>query len=174
LCAIRPDAAGRCPRPEARWRIIGHGSEEAGLTNPYLQNVPVAWARVSGSALLVAGAVLTAVLVHEVADLVVHAESRRAFSSSSLIFGLIQLALCGMCWQAGYRLALGRPDRSGTLFSRPAWFVIGTGFTVVTALMTYAIFAVRRPTLFDVQVLLSLGGIGVWCVVLAFRRRRSE
>lgn len=124
-----------------------------------------------GAALLVAGAVLTAVLVYEAADLVAHAESRRAFTSSSLIFGLIQLALCGMCWQAGYRLAFGRPGRSGTLFSRPAWFVVGTGFIVITAVMTYAIVTARRPTLLDVQVLLSLGGIGVWCIVLALRPR---
>lgn len=144
------------------------------MTNPYLRSVPVAWARVSGGALLVAGAVLTAVLVFEAADLLTHAESRRAFSSSSLIFGLIQLALCGMCWQAGYRLAFGRPGRSGTLFSRPTWFVVGTGFIVVTAVMTWAVFTARRPTLLDVQVLLFLGGIGVWCVVLAVRRPRSE
>ncbi|MFO1392201.1 MAG: hypothetical protein U1F09_00370 [Steroidobacteraceae bacterium] len=144
------------------------------MTNPYLQNVPVGWTRVGGAALLVAGAVLTALLVHEAADLVAHAESRRAFTSSSLIFGLIQLALCGMSWQAGYRLGFGKPDRSGMLFSRPAWFVIGTGFIVVTAVMAYAVFSARRPTLLDVQVLLFLGGVGVWCVVLALRRRRSE
>lgn len=144
------------------------------MTNPYLQTVPIAWARVSGAALLAAGGVLTAVLVHGVADLIAHAESRRALTSSSLIFGLIQLALCGMCWQAGYRLAFGKPDRSGTLFSRPAWFVVGTGFTVVTAVMAYAIFTARPATPFDLQVLLFLGGVGVWCVVLALRRRRSE
>ena len=144
------------------------------MANPYLQTVPAAWARAGGAALLAAGAVLTAVLVREAADLVAHAESRRAFTSSSLIFGLIQLALCGMCWQAGYRLAFGKPDGSGTLFSRPAWFVIGTGFTAVTSVMAYAILAARRPTLFDVQVLLFLGGVGVWCVVLALRRRRGE
>jgi len=40
--------------------------------------------------------------------------------------------------------------------------------------MAYAILAARRPTLFDVQVLLFLGGVGVWCVVLALRRRRGE
>jgi hypothetical protein len=28
--------------------------------------------------------------------------------------------------------------------------------------------------LFDVQVLLFLGGVGVWCLVLALRRRRGE
>jgi hypothetical protein len=141
------------------------------LTNPYLQAAPAAWARACGWAVMVAGAVLTAIIVYEAADLIVHAESRRAFSSSSLIFGLIQLALCGMCWQAGYRLAFGRSGRFETLFSRPAWFVIGTGFTAITALMTYAIITARRPTLIDVQVLLTLGGVGVWCIVLALRRR---
>jgi hypothetical protein len=141
------------------------------LTNPYLQAVPVVWARVGGAALLAAGAVLTALLVHAVADLVAHSESRRAFTSSSLIFDLIQLALCGMCWQAGYRLIFAKPGRPGTLFSRPAWFVIGTGFTVVTMVMAYAIITARRPTLLDVQVLLFLGGMGVWCIVLALRGR---
>ena len=142
------------------------------MTNPYLQTVPSAWARAAGAALLAAGAALTVVLLREATELVIHAESRRAFTSSSLIFGLIQLALCGMCWQAGYRLAFGKPDRSGTLFSRPAWFVIGTGFISLTSVMAYAIFVARRPTPFDVQVLLFLGGVGVWCVVLALRRRR--
>jgi hypothetical protein len=77
-----------------------------------------------------------------------------------------------MCWQAGYRLTLDRPDRSGTLFSRPAWFAIGTGLIVVTAVMAAVILAARRPTLLDTQVILFLGGIGVWCVVLALRRPR--
>jgi len=81
--------------------------------------------------------------------------------------------LCGICWQAGYRLAFNRPDRSGTLFSRPAWLAIGTGLVIITGLMATAIFAARRPTLLDVQVLLFLGGIGVWCVVLALRRNHD-
>ena len=51
-------------------------------------------------------------------------------TSSTLIFTLIQFTLCGICWQAGYRLAFDRPDRSGTLFSRPAWFAIGSGLIV--------------------------------------------
>ena len=33
--------------------------------------------------------------------------------------------------------------------------------------------AARRPTLLDVQVLLFLGGIGVWCVVLALKSMRG-
>ena len=45
---------------------------------------------------------------------------------------------------------------------------------LVTALMAGAIFTARRPTLFDVQVMLFLGGIGVWCVVLAVRRNGSD
>jgi hypothetical protein len=92
-------------------------------------------------------------------------------TSSSVIFGLILLALCGICWQAGYRLAFRRPDRSGTLFSRPAWFAIGTGLVVMIALMAATIIKVRRLTLIDFQVILFLGGIGVWCLVLAVRPR---
>ena len=105
-------------------------------------------------------------------DLVQHENVRREFTSSSLIFGLILLALCGICWQAGYRLVFGRPDRSGTLFSRPAWFAIGTGLVVITTLMAVVIVEARRPSLLDVQVILFLGGIGVWCLVLALRRPR--
>jgi len=140
------------------------------VTNPYLEPVASVWTRVAGIVLLIAGAGLTAVLGYAGFDVVAHAESRRTLTSSSVIFGLILLALCGICWQAGYRLAFSRPDRSGTLFSRPAWFAIGTGLIVVTALMAYAIFSVRRPTPIDYQVILFLGAIGVWCVVLALRR----
>ena len=140
------------------------------MTNPYLEPVASVWTRVAGIVLLIAGAGLTAVLGYAGFDVVAHAESRRTLTSSSVIFGLILLALCGICWQAGYRLAFSRPDRSGTLFSRPAWFAIGTGLIVVTALMAYAIFSVRRPTPIDYQVILFLGAIGVWCVVLALRR----
>jgi hypothetical protein len=100
----------------------------------------------------------------------VETQVRRSFNSSSLLFGLVLLALCGMCWQAGYRLAFGRSGGTGTLFSRPAWFFIGAGLTILTALMTYAILRSRSMTLLDGQVLLFLGGIGVWCIVLAFRR----
>jgi hypothetical protein len=91
-------------------------------------------------------------------------------SSSTLIFGLILLALCGICWQAGYRLAFRRPDRTGTLFSRPAWLAIGTGLVVITALMAGVIARGRGLTLLDVQIILFLGGIGVWCLVLGLRR----
>ena len=141
------------------------------MTNPYLEPVARTWARVAGIALLVAGAGLTVVLGFQLFDLVLHETVRRAFNSSSLIFGLILLALCGICWQAGYRLAFDRPDRSGTLFSRPAWFAIGTGLIVITMLMAAVIVESRRTSLLDVQVILFLGGIGVWCVVLALRRR---
>ena len=141
------------------------------MTNPYLEPVARTLARVAGIVLLVAGAGLTAVLGFQLFDLVLHETVRRAFTSSSLIFGLILLALCGICWQAGYRLAFDRPDRSGTLFSRPAWLAIGTGLIVITMLMAVVIVESRRTSVFDVQVILFLGGIGVWCVVLALRRR---
>jgi uncharacterized membrane protein YidH (DUF202 family) len=140
------------------------------MTSPYLTPVAGIWQRAAGITLLAAGAGLTAVLGLQLFDLAVDEQSRRAVTISTVIFGLILLALCGICWQAGYRLAFNRPDRSGTLFSRPAWLAIGTGLVVITALMAAAIYTARRPTLLDVQVLLFLGGIGVWCVVLGLRR----
>ena len=139
------------------------------MTSPYLMPVAAVWRRVAGIALLVAAVGLTAVLGGQFLDLAGHEQSRRAVTISTVIFALILLALCGICWQAGYRLVFDRPDRSGTLFSRPAWLAIGTGLVVITVLMAAAIFAARRPTMLDVQVLLFLGGIGVWCVVLALR-----
>jgi len=142
------------------------------VTNPYLTPVTTVWRRIAGIALLLAAAGLTAVLAHDIIDFLAQEPGRRALTSSSLIFALILLALCGICWQAGYRLAFNRPDRSGTLFSRPAWLAIGTGLVVVTALMAAVILAARRPTLFDVQVILFLGGIGVWCLLLGLRRHR--
>ena len=141
------------------------------MTSPYLTPVAAVWRRVAGMTLLVAGVGLTAVLGGQLFDLVGNQQSRRAVTISTVIFGLILLALCGICWQAGYRLAFNRPDRSGTLFSRPAWLAIGTGLVVITVLMAAAIYTARRPTLLDVQVLLFLGGIGVWCAVLALRRK---
>ena len=141
------------------------------MTNPYLEPVAPRWARVAGIALLLAAAGLTVTLGYMAFDRITGIGSQGAFTSSTLVFGLILLALCGMCWQAGYRLAFRRPDRSGMLFSRPAWFAIGAGLVVITALMAGVILKVRRPTLLDVQVILTLGGIGVWCLVLALRRR---
>jgi len=139
------------------------------MTNPYLEPVASVWGRIAGIALLVAGAGLTLVLGHSLFGLLGDEERRRSFTSSSMIFGLVLLALCGICWQAGYRLAFQRPDRTGTLFSRPAWLAIGTGLVVITASMVVAISQVRQMTLLDLQVLLFLGGIGVWCLVLSFR-----
>jgi len=140
------------------------------VTSPFLEPVAAVWARVAGIAMLVAGAGLSAVLGYLVFDVVVHEQSRRALTSSSVIFGLVLLALCGICWQAGYRLAIRRSERPGALFSRPAWLAIGTGLIVITALMAAVILRARGPTLLDLQVILFLGGIGVWCLVLALRR----
>jgi hypothetical protein len=140
------------------------------VSNPFLEPVRAVWGRVAGILLLASATGLTAILVHEAFDRVTDAASRRTFNSSSMLYGLVLLALCGICWQAGYRLAFQKPDRSGSLFSRPAWFAIGTGLLVITMLMAGLIIQARTPTLLDVQVVLSLGGIGVWCLLLAFRR----
>lgn len=121
-------------------------------------------------ALLVAASGLTAALGLGLADFATHAASRRTLTSSTIVFALILLALCGICWQAGFRLVFNRGGQP-TLFARPTWFAIGTALIVMAALMAAVIFPARRPTLLDYQVILSLGAFGVWCLVLAFRAR---
>ncbi len=140
------------------------------MSNPYLEPVTLLWARIAGIALLVAASGLTVVLGLGIADFAAHAASRRTLTSSTVVFALILLALCGICWQAGFRLAFNRRGGQPTLFSRPAWFAIGTALVVMSALMAAVILPVRRPTFLDYQVILSLGAFGVWCLVLAFRR----
>jgi hypothetical protein len=144
------------------------------VKSPYLEPVATVWGRIAGILLLACGAGLTAALGYALFGFAVDEESRRSVTSSTLIFALLLLALCGICWQAGFRLAFNRPDRSGTLFSRPAWFAIGSGLIVVAALMAFAIFSVRRPTGIDYWVIVTLGALGVWCIILAFRRRQSR
>jgi hypothetical protein len=127
------------------------------------------WTRIAGIVLLVAATGLTAALGFGVFDFATHAHSRRALTSSTVVVALILLALCGICWQAGFRLAFNRRDGPATLFSRPAWFAIGAGLIFITALMAAVIVSARRPTLLDYQVILSLGAFGTWCIVLALR-----
>jgi hypothetical protein len=140
------------------------------MTNPYLEPVSSTWVRAAGVVLLAAALALTAAISWAIWGYVGPGAPGRPFNSSMLIFGLILVALCGMCWQAGYRLTFGRPDRSGTLFSRPAWLAIGTGLLVITLLMAVVIARGRGLNLVDVQFMLFFGGIGVWCLVLACRR----
>jgi hypothetical protein len=139
------------------------------MTNPYLDPVPSAWARAAGVVLLVAAVALSVILGLGVVA-IARGGSGLPVTSSTLIFGLVLLALCGICWQAGYRLLLRRPDRTGTIFSRPAWFVIGSGIVVITTLMAFLIAHGRGLNLLDVQFVLFFGGIGIWCLVLALRR----
>lgn len=148
----------------------GYRNRGAGMTNPYLEPVSSTWARAAGVVLLAAALVLTAVLAWGIWGYVGPAGAGRPFNSSTLIFGLVLLALCGICWQAGYRLAFSRPDGTGTLFSRPAWFAIGTGLLTITVLAAVVIARGRGLNLLDVQFTLFFGGIGVWCLLLAFKR----
>lgn len=142
------------------------------MTNSYFDPVATVWARIAGIALLAAGAGVTAVLGDAIIDLAVDDDARRTLTSSSVIFGLVLLALCGICWQAGFRLAFNRPGRNGSLFSRPAWFAIGGGLIVFAALMAYAILSTRPPTGLDYWVIVTLGALGVWCIILASRASR--
>ena len=140
------------------------------MSSPYLQPVPSIWARVAGIALLAAGLACTGFLSRELWLLVTDDVARRQFTSSTLIFDLILLALCGCCWQAGYRLAFDRPGPNGSLFSRPGWAAIGAGLSGMAGLMSFAILATRSMQLNDIYVVAGLASFGVWCFVLAWRR----
>lgn len=147
------------------------------MTNTYLEPVSPLWTRIAGTALLVAATGLTVALGLGIFDFVAHPANRLTVTSSTFVFALILLALCGICWQAGFRLAFNRSGSQAALFSRPAWFAIGTALTVMAGMMAVVVFSARRPTLLDYQVILSLGAFGVWCIVLAFRphiERRTD
>ena len=144
------------------------------MTNPYLEPVARLWTRIAGIVLLIAASGLTVVLGLGIVDFAERAAARRTVTSSAVVFALVLLALCGICWQAGFRLAFNRRGSQSTLFSGPAWFAIGTALTVMAALMAAVIFSARRPTILDYQVILSLGAFGVWCIVLAFRPRIQQ
>lgn len=144
------------------------------MNNPYLQPVVSKWTRIVGVVLLLAASGLALMLVRGFLGLAMHEDARRQLTSSSVIFGLILLALGGFCAQAGYRLAFDRPDRNGTLFSRVGWLAIGTGLLAMAGLMMFAILTVRRPTAIDVQMIVVLSAFGAWCIVLALRDRAGS
>ena len=144
------------------------------MADSYFDPVAKVWSRGAGMVLLLAAAGLTATLGYAAFEFGFNGATRRSLTSSSLIFGLILLALCGICWQAGFRLAFNRPGRNGSLFSRPAWFAIGSGLLVVTVTMAWAIVSARPPTGLDYWVIVTLGALGVWCIILAFRPRRTQ
>ena len=141
-----------------------------GMNSPYLRPVASTWTRVAGVVLLLAAAGLAAVLIMEFIALATQGDARRYLTSSSVIFALIEVALGGICAQAGFRLAFNRPDRNGTLFSRVGWIAIGTGLLAMAGLMIFAILSVRPPNGSDVLMIVVLSTFGVWCFVLASRR----
>ena len=135
-------------------------------SRPWLEPVPQLWARVVGAVLLLAAAGLTVLLLRQSYAWYASDDARRSLTSATLIFALIEIALGGICWQAGYRLAFGRPR---SLFSRPAWFAIGAVLLVVGVLMAWEVVAARRPNAMDLLVIASFGAFGVWCLILALR-----
>jgi hypothetical protein len=135
----------------------------------YLQPVTSAWARIVGVVVLMVALALAVVLVIGLVTYATHPEARHHLTSSTVIFALILVALGGICAQAGYRLALNRPDRNGTLFSRAGWTAIGTGLLSMVGLMAFAILSVRRPDGNDILMIVILAAFGTWCLVLAWR-----
>jgi hypothetical protein len=140
----------------------------AGEGGSYRQPIPAAWRRGFGIAVLLVAVGLTALLIYEAWLFVSEPGTHGRLVSSTVIFALMQLALCGVCWQAGFRLAFDLPGRDGSLFSAPAWFALGVLLIVLAALTAITVASARRPTAVDVQLILSSGGFGVWCILLAY------
>ncbi len=95
--------------------------------------------------------------------------ARAPFTSSTLIILLVLLVMWGFCWQAGWRLLLGRSDHPGSLFSWPVWLAIGVMLLTLTSLV--AAIKVRDDSIgdLDVYMLLSMSGLGGWCLWLAWQ-----
>lgn len=140
------------------------------MNGMYLQPVGSVWVRVVGFVVLLAALGLAVVLASGLVAFATQPELRRNVTSSTLIFALILVALCGFCAQAGYRLAFNRPDRNGTLFSRVGWAALGTGLLAMAGLMAFAILSARRLDGNDVFMIVLFASFGVWCLVLAWRR----
>jgi hypothetical protein len=155
-------------RPNAGSRSVD--SDDANL---YLLPVPTAFARVAGIVLLAAAVGLTALFGYGLFGWWRHPEARAPFTSSALIFQLMRLVVLGFCAQAGWRLVFSRAHRPGALFSWPLWLALGVLLLTLTGLVTMLRVTVGALTERDVEVVLFGGGLGGWCLWLAWVRRHG-
>jgi hypothetical protein len=149
-------------------------SAEHDDANLYLLPVPTAFARMAGVVLLMAAVGLTGLFGYGLLGWWRHPDARAPFTSSALIFLLMRLVVLGFCAQAGWRLVVSRAHRPGALFSWPLWLALGVLLLTLTALVAVLRLTVGAPTERDVEVALFGGGLGGWCLWLAWVRRRDQ
>jgi hypothetical protein len=151
-------------------------SDEPGdAADLYLQPVPVAWSRAAGVVLLIAAIGSAAVLGYGLLQRWSQAGSIAPTSSSELIFELMLVVLWGFCAQAGWRLVFSRARRPGALFSWVVWLALGAVLLTLTGIIALLRLAAAGAwNQRDLQVILFGGGIGGWCLWLAWKAGRGD
>ncbi len=138
----------------------------------YLQPVPITWSRAAGGILLIASIVLAIFLVYGLVQRWSDDGAIVPASSSELIFQLMLVVIWGFCAQAGWRLVFSRSRRPGALFSWVVWLALGAVLLTLTAMIAVLRLAAAGAwTQRDLQVILFGGGIGGWCLWLAWKAR---
>jgi hypothetical protein len=140
----------------------------------YLTPLPAAWSRAAGAVLLIAAAGLAAFFGYNLLGRWSSGESIAPASSSELIFQLMLVVVWGFCAQAGWRLAFSRSRRPGSLFSWVVWLALGAVLFTLTAIIALLRLAAAGAwTQWDLQVILFGGGIGGWCLWLAWKAGKT-
>jgi hypothetical protein len=138
----------------------------------YLAPVSLAWSRAAGVALLLAAGGLALFLGYGLFRRWSNGEPVAPATSSELIFLLMLVVVWGFCAQAGWRLVFSRSRRPGSLFSWVVWLALGAVlFTLTAIIATMRLAAAGAWTQWDLQVILFGGGIGGWCLWLAWKAR---
>lgn len=138
----------------------------------YLQPVSLGWSRAVGGVLLTAAVGLAVFLGYGLFQRWSNAESMAPASSSALIFALLLVVVWGFCAQAGWRLVFSRARRPGALFSWIVWLALGAVlFTLTLIIALLRLQAASAWDERDIQVILFGGGIGAWCLWLAWKAR---
>ena len=153
-------------------RDVDVSNDSQGNADLYLAPVPVAWSRAVGVLLLLAAVGLAAFVGFGLVRRWSSGESIAPATSSELIFQLMLVVVWGFCAQAGWRLVFSRSRRPGSLFSWVVWLALGAVLLTLTAIIaTMRLAAAGAWTQRDLQVILFGGGIGGWCLWLAWKAR---
>ena len=147
-------------------------SDDQDNANLYLEPVPLAGSRAAGGVLLIAAGGIAVFLGYGLIQRLSNGEGVAPATSAELIFQLMLVVVWGFCAQAGWRLVFSRSRRPGALFSWLVWLALGAvlfTLTVIIAMLRLA--AAGAWTQRDLQVILFGGGIGGWCLWLAWKAR---
>jgi hypothetical protein len=141
-------------------------------SDTYLQPVPLAWSRAVGVVLVIVAVGIAVFIGYDLSQRLSNDEPIAPATSSELIFQLMLVVLWGFCAQAGWRLVFSRSREPGALFSWVVWLALGVvlfTFTAIIGMLRLA--AAGAWTQRDLQVILFGGGIGGWCLWLAWKAR---